>query len=48
MVLPRAHVLKVLSIECIVRGYHSYKDVWNPTIEEQFNLRLDEFNMYDR
>ena len=31
-------VLKTLSIECVVRGYHVYKDVWNPTIGEQFDL----------
>lgn len=41
-------VLKALSIKYVVRGYHVYKDIWNPTICKQFDLHVDNFNSHDR
>ena len=24
---------------CVVRGYHAYKDVWDPVLEDQFRTK---------
>ena len=42
-----SQVLKLL-IECVTRSYHTYKDIWNPIIEEQFDLYIQDFNLHVR
>ena len=34
--------------ECVIRGYHLYKDVWTPTIGEILECRAQPGNRFDR
>ena len=37
-----------LTVKSIVRGYHVFKEVWDPRRGDQFCLQIEEFNRYDR
>ena len=36
------------TVSCVVRGYHVYKEVWNPSIEKAFVCFAEEENSHDR
>ena len=38
----------VVCVRSIVRGYHVYKDDWNPSIGDIFALEIEETNQHDR
>ena len=38
----------VLRVKSVVRGYHIYKDEWNPGIGDIFKLDIEEANRHDR
>ena len=40
--------LYVLEIPSYVRGYHAYKDNWNPVVGETLVLRREPTNMVDK
>ena len=33
---------------CVVRGYHAYKDVWDPVLEDQFRTKHQKHNSHDK
>ena len=37
-----------LAVKSIVRGYHVYKTVWNPEINDKFDVCIDQYNKRDR
>ena len=37
-----------LQVKSVVRGYHIYKDEWDPSIGGSFGSKIDENNRYDR
>ena len=37
-----------LRVESVVRGYHVFKEVWDPQRGDQFYLQIEEFNCYNR
>ena len=37
-----------LAVKSIVRGYHVYKTVWNPEINDKFDVCIDQYNERDR
>lgn len=37
-----------LSVESVVRGYHVYKDLWDPRLGDTFNLHFEELNQVNR
>ena len=37
-----------LTVKSVVRGYHIFKEVWDPWRGDQFYLQIEEFNRYDR
>ena len=34
-------------IEAMVRGYHTYKDVWSAVIDEEFPCKREDGNRFD-
>ena len=41
-------VLFFVTVSCIIRGYHVYKEVWNLSIREVFVCFAEEENSHDR
>ena len=39
---------ELLEKESVVRGHHTYKAVWTPTIGEELLLEVEDDNEYDR
>ncbi len=39
------HQLKLM---CVVRGYHVYKDVWDPYLEDDFTTKHQRHNPHDK
>ena len=37
-----------VTVLCVIRGYHVYKEVWNPSIGEAFVSFAEEENSHDR
>ena len=37
-----------VTISCVIRGYHVYKEVWSPNIGENFVCFDEEENVHDR
>ena len=37
-----------LLVESVIRGYHVYKDLWDPRQGDTFNLHIEELNQHDR
>ena len=37
-----------VTVLCVIRGYHVYKEVWNPSIGEAFVCFAEEENSHDR
>ena len=37
-----------VTVSCVIRGYHDYKEVWNPSIGEAFVCFAEEENSHDR
>ncbi len=37
-----------LRVESVIRGYHVYKDDWNPEIGDIFDVEIEETNIHDR
>ncbi len=35
-------------VESCIRGYHAYKDVWDPQIGNRLETEIDEVNQHDR
>ena len=33
---------------CVVRGYHAYKDVWDPVLEDEFRTKHQKHNSHDK
>ena len=33
---------------CVVRGYHAYKDVWDPFLEDDFKTKHQRRNPHDK
>ncbi len=40
--------MAALTVESIIRGYHTYMDVWSPSVGEELSLKIDELNTHDR
>ena len=38
----------VWKLLCVVRGYHIYKDVWDPYLEDEFTTKHQRFNHHDQ
>ena len=38
---------RIVEIECVVRGYHVYKEDWKPDIG-RFETEVEDFNRHDR
>ena len=38
----------LVTVSCIIRGYHVYKEVWNSSIREEFVCFAEEENSHDR
>ena len=36
-----------LAVKSIVRGYHVYKTVWSPEINNKFDVFIDQYNKRD-
>ena len=46
---PRVEMVSnSLTVKSIVRGYHVYKTVWNPEINDKFDVCIDQYNEKDR
>ena len=41
-------VSNALTVKSIIRGYHVYKTVWNPEINDKFDACIDQYNERDR
>ena len=39
---------KQFIFQSVIRGYHVYKDVWEPEIGEEFECQIEETNGYDK
>lgn len=37
-----------LRAESVLRGYHKYKEIWNPQVQDSFEVRIEEGNRHDR
>ena len=37
-----------VTVSCVVRGYHVYKEIWKPDAGEEFVCRTEEGNVHDR
>ena len=35
-------------MESVVRGSHTYMDVWSPSVRDEFALGIDELRIHDR
>ena len=41
-------VLTTLELEYVVRGYHEYKRVWTPVLDELFSTEIESGNPHDK
>ncbi len=37
-----------LRVDSVIRGYHVYKDDWNPEVGDRFEVDIEETNINDR
>ena len=37
-----------VKVESCIRGYHVYKNVWNPEIGDRLETEVDELHQHDR
>ena len=37
-----------IHVKSVAKGYHVYKDEWNPSIGDVFKLDIEETNRHDR
>ena len=40
--------LTTIEFECVIRGYHEYKRVWNPEMNERLSTEIETGNPHER
>ena len=40
--------LSSFEVECYIKGYHAYKDIWVPEINEKLQARMEPENLVDK